>query len=452
MRFFATVCLAALLLASSPASAAEGKKLPAFPGAEGFGAAAAGGRGGRVVKVTNLKAKGPGSLAAACAADGPRIVVFDVSGVIKGNVIIRSSNITIAGQTAPGAGITIEGMLKNPYRIRPNLHDVVIRFLRVRPPRRKGKWSGGDCLQLTGIDRLIIDHVSCSWGTDENIDVCNSREITIQWCAIEESDTVGHSKGQHNCGMIMGYSGRNVTLHHNLFAHHARRAPLCGLEVLDHRNNVIYNVRLPLLWHPVRMNQQRPGKPFRANVVGAYFKVGPDDKRSGAVKTLDGLMWRRSTVELYADGNYLAWLGKVVGSKTGPSADKAWPAPPVETHPAKQAYEKVLAHAGCLPRDAVGLRTIDEVRKGAGSWGRHDPKGGLMVGLKPGTPPRDSDKDGVPDDWETAHKLDPNDPADAARVVPPGASKADRHRGYTWIEFYINDCADKLIAAAVAAK
>ena len=151
-----------LSMLAAPAGAGEAKRAAAFPGAEGFGAAAVGGRGGKVIKVTNLKADGPGSLQAACAAEGPRIVVFDVSGVIRGNVTIRHSNITIAGQTAPGAGITIEGMLKNVYRAKPPLHDVVVRFLRVRPRPLKRKGAGGDCVQLTYIDRLIVDHVNCS--------------------------------------------------------------------------------------------------------------------------------------------------------------------------------------------------------------------------------------------------------------------------------------------------
>ena len=453
MRIFRMMCAAVILVAfASAAPGAAKETLAAFPGAEGFGAASVGGRGGRVIKVTNLNPKGEGSLQAACETAGPRIVVFDVSGVIKGSVAIKHPNITIAGQTAPGAGITIEGMLKNPYRIKPNLHDVTIRFLRVRPPLHKGKWSGGDCLQLTGIDRLIIDHVSCSWGSDENVDVCNSRDITIQWCAIEESDTKGHAKGQHNFGMIMGYSGRDATVHHNLFAHHARRAPLCGLEVLDHRNNVIYNMRAPLLWHPVRMNYQRKGQPFRANIVGNYFKAGPNYKRDANTSRLDQVMWKRSTVDPYSEGNYFAWIDKVVVSTDEPRSEKPWPAPPVKTHQAKEAHELVLAHAGCLPRDVVSSRTVEEVQKGTGKWGRHDPLKGLMDGLTPGKPPGDMDNDGMPDDWETAHKLDPKDPADGGKTVPAGASKDDRHKGYTWVEFYVNELADRLIADAIGAK
>jgi len=453
-----TIALGCILMLSG-AAVAEDTKLPSFPGAEGFGATATGGRGGKVVKVTNLKSEGPGSLAAACAAEGPRIVVFDVSGVIRGNVRIRHSNITIAGQTAPGAGITIEGMLTKSYRA--PLHDVVVRFLRVRPRPLKRKGSGGDCVQLGHVDRLMLDHVSCSWGSDENVDVINSKNLTVQWCAIEESDVVGHTKGRHNFAMILGYSGHSASVHHNLFAHHTRRAPLCGLEVMDHRNNVIYDMRTGLYWHPARMNQRRPGKGFRANVIGNYFKPGPSAPKTGNDLLFPGI-GATDDEEIYASGNHFTWapeardpwkhpLKQGVFSTYPIRAARPWPAPPVTTQTAGAAYRLVLAHAGCLPRDAVSNRTVAEVIAGKGRWGRREPEGGLMAGLKAGKPPVDTDDDGLPDAWEIARRLDPRSPADARRTVPRGASKDDRHAGYTWIEYYINQRADELIAKAMRA-
>lgn len=125
----------------------EAGQLPAFPGAEGFGAVAKGGRGGRVIKVTNLRADGPGSLNAACQAKGPRVIVFDVSGVIEGDVVIEYGAVSIMGQTAPGAGVTIAGSLKTRYRAGRAIDDIVIRFLRVRPPRASG--ASGDAIQLS---------------------------------------------------------------------------------------------------------------------------------------------------------------------------------------------------------------------------------------------------------------------------------------------------------------
>lgn len=463
-------CLAGLWACATVSADAA---LPAFPGAEGFGAVSKGGRGGRIVKVTNLNTAGPGSLAAACAEKGPRIVVFDISGVIDGDVTILDGRITIAGQTAPGAGITINGMLRKPYSnwdkprgdpARLIYEDIVVRFIRARPKGPRG--GNGDCIQFGDCDRVVLDHISCSWGSDENIDLCASRDVTVQWCAIEESDrrrNPGGPEGGHNFGMIVGYDGRDVTIHHNLFAQHKDRAPLCGLELLDHRNNVIYNYLSPLQWHPVRMNRQRRGLPFRANVVGNYFKAGPDVPRGPQHATLDTLIWKRPWVQPYADGNYFDWTGEVAklgrlppGTMTNDGvrvqveyqSDTAWPCPQVETQTAKEAYELVLKQAGCFPRDAVSMRAVAEVRSGSGKWGRHDPEGGLMAGLTPGKAPMDGDSDGMPDAWERAHGLDPADPADANLIVPAGASPADRHKGYTWIEYHINERADTLIAEA----
>jgi len=428
-------------VAAAPASA----DIVAFPGAEGFGRITTGGRGGRVIKVGTLSPTGPGSLNEAVQSKGPRIVVFDVSGVIKGPVTITEPDLTIAGQTAPGAGITVEGLFATRYRIRPPANNIIIRFVRVRPKRPRRKSHGGDCFQLTNVDRLILDHCSCSWGNDENMDLCGSRNMTVQWCTIEESDAVGHSKGYaHNFGMIMGYAGRNASVHHNLFAHHRKRAPLCGLEILDHRNNVIYNMLLPFVFHPPRMNGARPNEPFRVNIVGNYVKDGPNVRNHMKGKSFDGLIWKRQSIDPHIRENKCSWIP--------PSADTVmtgrpapWAAPPVRTRPAAEAYESVLQRAGCFPRDAVTERTMEETRAGTGGWGRHEPEDGLMSGLKPGTPAKDADNDGMPDAWEKAHRLNANDPRDANGIVPKGASDGDRHAGYTWIEFYLNELADGLI-------
>src|SRR5262245_38927551 len=212
--FIAGVCI-------STAAAAE--PLPAFPGAEGFGAFAKGGRGGRVIVVTSLKSNGPGSLQEACAAEGPRTIVFAVSGVIEGDVVIEHGELTILGQTAPGAGITIAGSLKTRYRARQPIDDLVVRFLRVRSANARG--ASGDTLQFSENKRVILDHVSAAWGTDETVDIFGAQDVTIQWCSIEESQTTGHPEGQHNYGLINGPQGARVSIHHTLFAHHRRRCP-----------------------------------------------------------------------------------------------------------------------------------------------------------------------------------------------------------------------------------
>jgi hypothetical protein len=150
----AAVVFAATMSLAVPIATSAAENIPAFPGAEGFGTQAVGGRGGRVIKVTNLNARGPGSLQAACSAEGRRIVVFDVSGVIEGDVIIEHGNISIMGQTAPGAGITIAGLFATRYNAPRPIEEVVVRYLRVRPPDARG--AGGDAIQFSQVQRAIL--------------------------------------------------------------------------------------------------------------------------------------------------------------------------------------------------------------------------------------------------------------------------------------------------------
>jgi pectate lyase len=440
-----TAAAAAMLAcALAPVGAAP----PAFPRAEGFGASAAGGRGGTVIKVTNLNAKGPGSLQAACQARGPRIVVFDVSGVIRGNVTITQPCITIAGQTAPGGGITIEGMLCSQYRARPSLKEIVIRFLRIRRNRTYG--HSGDAVQITASRNVILDHVSLAWANDESIDMSGCSGATVQWCTIEESDTEGHEKGRHNYGPLFCAVGSgNLSIHHNLLAHHSRRCPALMPETPgwpgDFRNNVVYNFREGL---------SREGRTRMApiNLLNNYYKRGP----SAARVRLFSLV---PNVKYHIAGNFVEGVG-LIGDPRRTKAN--WPAwlqsdaqgqvltapakvAPVTTQSAEQAYRLVLAQAGCLPRDRVTRRTLQEVVKGTGKWGRNAPlhptDEWYMHGLKPTKPPTDSDNDGMPDAWERKRGLDPRSGADANRKMPTG---------YTAIEQYLNEQADELIRRARA--
>ena len=460
---------AAALLAAAWVGESARAALPAFPGAEGFGASATGGRGGRVIHVTNLNGDGPGSLQAACNAAGPRIVVFDVSGVIvparivKGRrfLVISHSNITIAGQTAPGAGITILGTITTlrGTKDRP-VRDVVIRFVRLRPEAARGTGRNLRAVELSNSDRIILDHVSGSWSIDDCFDLYTTRNATVQWCSIEESDIwLEGGDEPHNFGMITGYGGpRPITVHHSLLANHRERTPACGSYPTDFRNNVIYNsgTGMGLL---VRRGYAAA---FAMNIVGNYVKAGPGGiighriylpPCTAALGSLGP--YRKGLGRFYLAGNYIDWCGGYVqpwrkGPKAPPNVvDEPFAFPAVRTQVAEEAFEEVLAHAGCLPRDVVSRRTVREVLTGTGSWGRHGPAEGLLAGLVPAKPPRDSDRDGMPDDWERACGLDPNDPADAARIVPRGASRGDRHAGYTYIEFYLNELADRLIARAL---
>ena len=430
--------LIAVLCLTANLSAAEREALPAFPGAEGFGAIAKGGRGGRIIKVTSLRSGGPGSLQAACSAEGPRIIVFDVSGAVEGDVVIEHGDVSILGQTAPGAGITIAGSLKTRYGVRRPIEDIVIRFLRVRPPNARG--ASGDSIQLSENKRVILDHVSCCWASDETIDIYGAQDVTIQWCSLEESLLTSHEKGVHNYGLISGPNGARVSIHHTLFAHHRRRCPAIANGPADVRNNVVYNVR-DAFHHDNRPNDGG------YNIVGNYYKRGPSDPKIFP-------FCFQGTVSYYLRDNYIDGIGTIQDpwaeadkldglryyAKSGRKADREVSTPKVTTHSPTETYELVLQQAGGLPRDAITRRTVEEVQKGTGTWGRK-PQADLLAGLTPGKKPPDTDGDGIPDEWETAHKLDPKNASDNAQAMPSG---------YSAIEEYCNALAARLIEAAAA--
>jgi pectate lyase len=429
------MALTLLVMSVSAAAAKVDRSLPAFPGAEGFGAGSIGGRGGRVIKVTNLNTSGPGSLQAAVGATGPRIVVFEVSGVIPGPVVINDGRLTIAGQTAPGAGITIAGRLSTLQRGDLRHSDIIVRFIRVRPSARFGRFSNDDAIQMPNVDHLIFDHISASWGKDETVDLYRSRYVTFQWSMIEES--YWHPGFTHNCGLIVGENGNHVSIHHTLFAHHRSRNPCIKAGIADIRNNVIYNFRDGFTQY------DHPNFSGQFNLVGNYFKRGPSDPNIHPFNWL-------SSGKYYVTDTYIEGIGlirdpwreahKLHGLRyhagRGQRAAEPFDMPPVTTHSAQEAYELVLAQAGAWPRDVVSRRTVDEVRRGGGSWGIQEPND-LLEGLSILPAPPDADDDGMPDAWEIMNGLDPHKP-DHNSVMSSG---------YTAIEQYINERADQLIAS-----
>jgi len=451
-----------VLAVSSAHSQDQNNSLLSFPSAEGFGASATGGRGGRVIKVTNLNADGPGSLKWACDQEGPRIVVFEVSGVIKplgrtfGMIRITNPHITIAGQTAPGAGITVAGTLmiqmpSNRGRDKEKrIANAIIRFVRIRPLiKGGGRGSNLRSMDVLYSERVIADHVSGSWQSDDGFHAWYSPNVTFQWCAVEESD-INLERGHepHNFGMLVKVIGGNFSGHHNLLAHHGGRAPACGADFADFRNNVLYNNGYGGI-------QCRTKDNHKINVIGNYSRYGPG-AIIGQRVDFPPLTLARTTLGVSPGnfgitGNYFELWGGYVSPWNHTPSEKIFDLGlgNLTVDIAEEAYELVLAHAGCLPRDAVSKRTIADVKTRTGEWGFHMPDSGLMQGLSPGKAPKDSDNDGIPDAWEKAHKRNPNDPKDNNGTVPAGASPGDRHKGYTWIEYYINDLADTKVAEAL---
>lgn len=483
-----TLTLTIALVAS--VAAAEG--LVAFPGAEGFGRYASGGRGGKVYHVTTLTdGYEPGTLRYAVMQEGPRTVVFDVAGTIflDSPLRITSGNLTIAGQTAPGDGICVAGR-----QVSLNCENAIVRYMRFRP----GNEGGGepDGLGSSGAKDLIIDHCSISWSVDETCSVYGGERLTVQWCISSESLRYGgHHKGPHGYGAIWG--GDHASFHHNLLAHHESRTPRLGpsvgtqdREYVDMRNNVIYN------WAG---SGCYGGEGMRCNVVNNYYKPGPAtprDTRVGYRIVSIGVrttrythhdtqqpnawdkMWHRWG-QFYIDGNVMEgypdvtadnWTRGVIEQGMDQDYDGLYTADlfsklrldtpldtdVVTTHPAEEAYELVLTGAGCsLRRDAIDRRIVAETRTGtAAKRGSAAPDADKKPGLidvpadatEPGeaspwpelsdggvTPEqlRDSDGDGIPDLWETGHNLDPHNPLDGtASTLSPD--------GYTNLEVYLN--------------
>jgi len=247
--------------------------LPAFPGAEGFGAKATGGRGGEVYEVTNLNDSGPGSLRDA-VSKGNRTVVFRVSGTIelKKRLVVTQPNLTIAGQTAPGDGICLRN-----FTFAVASRNVIVRYLRGRlgDVSRQEDDSMG---VLHGASNVIFDHCSASWSIDETLSLSgNETDVTIQWCIIAEPlNNSLHSKGPHGYGSLARSNGR-VSLHHNLWAHCDGRNPRLGnnygrppYPTFDVRNNVIYDYG--------RTCSGLTQGVLKVNYVGNYIRPGPSSK------------------------------------------------------------------------------------------------------------------------------------------------------------------------------
>ncbi len=433
---------------------------PAFPGAEGFGRFTTGGRGGQVLHVTHLKDSGPGSLRSAIMAEGPRTVVFDVSGIIalESPLVIKNGDITIAGQSAPGDGIC----LKN-YSLRIDASNVIIRYIRSRMGDERS--YEGDAMFGIGmfhfIENVIIDHCTLSWSTDECGSFYDIQNLTVQWTVFSESLRASvHEKGAHGFGGIWG--GHQASFHHNLLAHHDSRNPRMNgsrysgkpeKEHVDFRNNVIYN------WGG---NSGYAGEGGRFNFVNNYYKPGPATRaivktRIFAPNPDKGNNNNKKGVygTFYVTGNHMSgssevtednWKGITpVGglSHSDIRSLTAFDWGQVTTHSAEVAFKKVLSYAGAsLVRDSHDQRIVREVANGTTTYTgslTDDPRPGLIDTQEDagGWPtykslpvPADGDQDGMPDAWEEANGLDKKDQTDG---VGYGLSSV-----YTNLEVYLN--------------
>ncbi|MET1112848.1 MAG: pectate lyase, partial [Allosphingosinicella sp.] len=278
-----------LLLAAASSVPAE---LVAFPGAEGAGRLAAGGRGGRVIRVTNLDDSGPGSLRAAIEATGPRTIVFDVGGTIrlKKPMVIRNGRVTVAGQTAPGGGIAVRD-----YVFEIAADDVVVRYIRARLGDASRVES--DSFTIVRGNRIIVDHVSASWSVDETLSAGaplrgpedGLRDVTVQWSIISESLRKSvHAKGEHGYGSLLrGRFGAKMSFHHNLWAHHSARMPRPGNYLppsqdsvgayYDFRSNLFYNWGGSYAGYNADEGEKASHAAY--NFVDNYYLRGPDSKK-----------------------------------------------------------------------------------------------------------------------------------------------------------------------------
>jgi pectate lyase len=435
---FGILYSASAFLARAAASASS--DLPAFPGAEGFGAHTPGGRGGKVLFVANLDDSGPGSFREACLAQGPRIVIFRVSGTIalKSPITVTTPFLTIAGQTAPGDGICLRDAT---FGIAT--HDVVVRHLRSRLGDATTREA--DALDvLNGSSNVILDHCSATWSIDECLSLSgNNQNITVQWCLIGESLRQSkHTKGSHGYGSLARANGP-VSFHHNLWIHNDARNPRMGdnygrgpsFPRFDVRNNVIYN-------HGGTASGLTQGN-LEVNYVANYIRPGPSSRAKTPItvgnKPVDSdLKFHiRGNIfegheELTRDNTKFFSAHEIDGKRQVRTFDQPFAAPSVNTVPARDVVELVLASVGAsLPqRDAVDARLVNHVRTRTGKMINSQTEVGGWPALAAAPAPADADNDGMPDAWESKHGLNPRDAADA--------NVDSDQDGYTNIEEYLN--------------
>ena len=505
-----------LLFTVLTATLSAAAQAPAFPGAEGHGRYTAGGRGGKIVHVTNLNDSGTGSFRQAVKGSDKKIVVFDVAGVIAlASDVSIGANTTILGQTAPAPGITLRY-----YTVNPNGNNIVMRFIRIRRGEEKDVNDGADASTARHFTGMMIDHCSMSWSIDEVASFYDNNNFTMQWCTVGESlNNAGHGKGAHGYGGIWG--GKLASFHHNLICHVNNRSPRFNgarydwtgytgnqrysefqwenavqSEIVDFRNCVIYNCGNGCYGGP--------GGGY-VNMINNYYKTGPAGSTSrttqisvanstsasgyekywdmtsryyikgnrvnnsesydwsniaydSGVQTINGERYTQDPKHYY--GSNVTYVKNTSGTDCVKiKLDQPTEAGTVTTHTANQAFNKVLGYAGAsLVRDNVDERYMTEAKNGTATYtgsvtgkkGRIDKVSDVngYTEANFGTGSRetgfDSDNDGIPDAWETANGLNPNNATDASQFT------LDPKKYYSNLEVYANSLVQDIMLSGNA--
>lgn len=431
-------------------------ELKAFPGAEGFGKFTTGGRGGQVIEVTNLNDRGSGSLRAAIETSGPRTIVFKVAGYITVNstLTVNNGDLTIAGQTAPGDGITIR---RSSDMDQPALlfrtSNIIVRGIRVRAGRGRDREYSGDAASLIYSNNMIFDHCSFSWSTDEVIDPSGSTDVTFQNCIFSEGlmyashqySTDPSSSGYynpHSMGMIIGAGANRITIFKSIFAHNNQRNPLVGGDAaagseFELVNNIYYNWGL---FGTVFEN----GSNVRANLINNLYIPGPDSHQGRysilisnrsqvyAMGNINNYRTTSSAPEWDAIGNAMQSTRKM-SSSNQMSNPFDYPLRDESLMNDSDLLNLVTNIAGAFVKDQVDLRVIGDIFNRTGSLIDDPSEVGGYPNLQSGNAYTDSDLDGMADSWETRAGLNPQDDSDG---------NSDRNGdGYTNLEEFLHQLA-----------
>ncbi|MFK2820261.1 T9SS type A sorting domain-containing protein [Flavobacteriaceae sp. LMIT009] len=439
--FFGKLVLVLILFILSNISYSQ---TPSFPDANGFGKFATGGRGGAVIKVTNLNDSGPGSFRAACNANGPRTIIFEVSGIIElsSSIEVRNGNLTIAGQTAPGDGICIKGA---GFIVSAN--DVIVRYLRFRLGDNGYKDANNnvvgsnssdyDTVGVYGnggrVENVIFDHCSMSWSIDEIIGMYGStnsnygvNNVTFQNCIFSEAlRSSHHSEGSHSMAFLMNQNVNNVSIYKNYFAHsderHVRAGGGCSFEFI---NNLVFDYGYSCI----------VSAETEFAMIGNHYKAGNENvKSSHLAEYVDQTGFDPLKTRAFVGGNTSTLNISEIDDKLMPYLQ---PSPPLSSgivaEDSQGMIQEILANVGASypSRDNVDERVINDYFNNSGNWINTQAQVGGYPVYNSDPAPQDTDNDGMPDSWEDANGLNKNDPSDRNHYNPDG---------YTNLEYYLNN-------------